>query len=227
MNKIKITGEDRLNINEIQKRAEKMRQQVGGTIFGFPINEADPLSKYAVTVYTVAGYNTYPEPLTIQEAAAGILETLNGFKENGMDDDYERNVRLVSYDAQLNAPDVTMRRLRNTPRVFNSNAPVYEEGVDVTSCNEEEGDFLITARGLLKWTYIEMIENKNPKAIQFMHEYYKLLAIRKYGKTAAAIKQEVRRMNRGAAIAWIEQTHQKYVHDDTEIISIMDSLTPP
>ena len=57
-----------------------------------------------------------------------------------------------------------------------------------------------------------------------MVEFYQLLAMRKYGKTVAAIKQEVRRMGKDQAIKWIEQTHKKYIHDDMEIMNIFNRL---
>ena len=77
---------------------------------------------------------------------------------------------------------------------------------------------------LLILSYLLMIDKKNLKASRCMDEYYKLLATRKYGKTAAAIKQEVRKMGKGKAIKWLEQTYKKYVYDDMEIIGILDSL---
>lgn len=81
---------------------------------------------------------------------------------------------------------------------------------------------IISARGLLKFSYIEMVDEKNPKASRFMNEYYKLLATRKYGKTAVAIKQEVRKMSKDQAFRWLEQTFEKYVHDDMEIMNFLN-----
>ncbi|MNW41402.1 hypothetical protein D3C74_185390 [compost metagenome] len=145
---------------------------------------------------------------------------MEGFKANGWDSDYERNVRFISYQAQLDAPSVTMRKLKKE----NLSKPVFQENEDVILRNGEEGH-LISARGLLKFSYMEMVTEKNPKAIQFMNEYYKLLAMRKYGKTAAAIRQEVNRMAKDQALKWIEKTQERYIHDDTEIMNIMKLLT--
>lgn len=209
-----------MNKTAIEEKAKELRGRVGGTIFSFPINETDPFSKYAVAVYTGSGYNIYPEPLSIEEAAAGVYETLKGFKSIGLDDNYERNVRFVSYDAQMDAPNVTMRRLKKE----NVSRPLLKKGADVMENPDDPEGYLFSSRGLLKWTYIEMMDNKTPKAIQFMEEYYKMLAGMRYGKTAAAIKQEVRRLSKEEAIAWIEKTHARYVKDGSVIIGIMQRL---
>lgn len=103
------------NLKAIEKKAEALRHQLGGKIFAFPINEFDPFSKYAVTMFSGKKFHTFPEPLDISAAAAGVATTLESFKKNGWDADYSRNVRFISYEAQMNAPHVTMRRLKNDP----------------------------------------------------------------------------------------------------------------
>jgi hypothetical protein len=208
-----------LNKGQIEKKAAELRKQLGGTIFAFPIHEEEPFSEYAVVVYAGGKYHLYPEAADVSLAALGVKTILEQFKKIGQDSDYKRNVRFISYDAQINAPSVTMRRLKKD----NVSKPLLKEGVDVFKRNDEEG-YLFNSRGLLKWTYIEMVDEKNPKAVHFMDEYYKLLAIRKYGKTAAAIKQEIRRMNKEQAIDWIERTYKQYIRDDTEVMNIMQTL---
>lgn len=69
-----------------------------------------------------------------------------------------------------------------------------------------------------------MVNDNNPKSILFMNEYYKLLAMRKYGKTAAAIKQEVHEMGKDQAFRWLEQTYKKFIYNDMEIINILNNL---
>ncbi|PAD73696.1 hypothetical protein [Paenibacillus campinasensis] len=209
-----------MNKSHIELRAQELRKELGGTIFSFPIVEEDPHSKYAVAVYMGRNnFRIYPNPLTIEEASAGIIATLEAFKENGFDHDYDRNVRLVSYQAQIDAPNLTMRRLKKA----NVSKPLFEEGIDLLRKSGDE-EVMFSGRGLLKWTYIEMIDNKNAKAIQFMDEYYKLLAMRKYGKTAAAIRQEVRRKTKEQGIEWIERTFKQFISDGREIINIMNML---
>lgn len=69
-----------------------------------------------------------------------------------------------------------------------------------------------------------MVEEGNQKACQFMEHYYRLLAMRKYGKTAAAIRQEVRKMGKDQVLGWLEQTFEKYIHNDMEVMKFLDIL---
>lgn len=212
-----------MNLKDIESKAAAIRAAYGGTIFSFPVNKNDPFSEYAVAVYTGSEYKVYGESMPIEEASAGIFGILEGYKKIGIDPDYDTHVRLVSYEAQVNAPSVTMRRLKKTKGTFQVLNPVFENGVDVHIGDGEE-EFYFSARGLIKYSYIEMVNEKNPKAIKFMDEYYGLLASKKYGKTAAAIRQEVRRMGRNEALKWIENTYSKYIHDDQEVKNILNSL---
>jgi len=199
------------------EKAKQLRERVGGTIFAFPNQEDNPLSSYAIVMYAGGRYFPYPNATDISMASAGVLILLEELKKVGQDADYERNVRIVSYQAQMDAPSTVMRQLRK------SHSKPFFSGDDYKEASEEAED-TISARGVLKLSYIQMTEEKNPKAILFMDEYYKLLATRKYGKTAAAIKQEVRKMTKDQALRWLEKTFEKHVHEDMEIFSIISSL---
>jgi len=198
--------------------AKQLKERLGGTIFAFPTEEDNPFSAYAVVRYANGEYFAFPDAINIAEASAGVLATLKGLREIGLDADYERNVRIVSYQAQMDAPSTVMRRLKKE----NITKPFFR-GTDISEENEE-GSRDISARGLIKMSYLMVVDENNPKASQFMDEYYKLLAMRKYGKTSAAIKQEVRRMGKDQAFTWLEQTYKKFIHDDTEIINIFNRL---
>lgn len=214
----------RAEIKAIEKKAAELREQHGGTIFVFPIKEDDPFSKYVFTFYLGKKFTTYPQYMSINEAASNILETLNTLKENGYDSDYERNVRMITYEAQVNAPDVTMRRLKNSGHFIKKNdkpTGYLQEGIDVFSTDD---GYNFSAKGLIKFTYLSMVDDDLPKAHQFMDKYYKLLAMRRYGKTSVAIKHEVRKMNKDQAIQWIEKTYKQYIHDDMEVSNILNSL---
>ena len=200
------------------ERAKQLKEQFGGTIFSFPIEESNPFSAYAVVMYAGGQYFAYPDATDISMASAGVLILLEELKKIGQDANYERNVRLVSYQAQMDAPSTVMHRLKKE----NASKPIYS-GDDYKEATEEAED-QISARGVLKFSYVTMVEDKKPKATQFMDEYYKLLAMRKYGKAASAIKQEVHRMGKDQAIKWIEQTYEKYIHDDMEIMNIFNGL---
>lgn len=209
-----------MNPKEIEKKAEDLRKQLGGTIFAFPINEADPLSKYAVVMYAGEKYHVYPECTDVSQAAVGVKTILEQLAKHGMDADYQRNVRFIHYEAQMNAPSVTMRRLKKDPTTHTNAQPI----ADYTPRDDGEAGYYVSARGVLKFSYLSMVDDNLPKAKQFMDEYYKLLAMRRYGKTAAAIRQEVRRMNKDQGVKWIEATYRKYIHDDTEIMNILQTL---
>ena len=204
---------------KVKLRAKEIRESLGGTIFAFPIEEDNPFSAYAVVVYREGMYFVYPRVTNISEAALGVTTILDLLKKEGLPVNYEKDVRLISYQTQMDAPDVTMRRLKKG----NVSSPLIQKGEDFQDGNEETGP-LLSARGFLKITYLEMVDEDNPKAIRVMDEYYKILAMNRYGKTAAAIKREVSKMGKEFAIRWIEQTYEKFVKDPMDIINIVDSL---
>lgn len=92
--------------------AKSLRKQLGGTIFAFPIEPDNPFSTYAVVVYADGKYFVYPEATDITAAATGVLTILEEFKRIGMAKDYNKDVRMVSYQKQMDAPSVVMRRLK-------------------------------------------------------------------------------------------------------------------
>lgn len=97
--------------SKVLKVAAKLKQETGGIIFGFPTDENDPFSKYTVVVFSGGKYHVYPEAENIQLAAVGVNTIIECFRKVGKNIIFSRDVRLVSYDAQMKAPDVTMRRL--------------------------------------------------------------------------------------------------------------------
>lgn len=209
-----------MDIQAVEQRATELMDRVGGRIFAFPLDEQDPYSKYAVTMHDGVGFKTFPEPLVIEEAASGVAEILKGLASIGADADYERNVRFVSYEPQMNAPSVTMRRLKKElPQ------PGLVSGVDIIPKEDAKDGYYFSGRGLVKFTYFSMVDDKLPKAVQFMDSYYKLLSMKRYGKTAAAIKQEVRRMNKDEATRWIERTYARYIKNDMEVLNLMNTLS--
>lgn len=211
----------------VEQRADEIRKERGGKIFAFPYEIDNPHSKYVVTLYTGDQYITYPKLLDdISDAAAGVQRLLETLKRNGQDADFERVVRFVSYEAQVNAPDVRMRKLKKEGHLINQSAPrgFLKTGVDVKPFENGEEGYNFSAQGVIKMSYLTMVEDKTPNASKFMNDYYKLLAMKKYGKTAAGIKQEVYRMDKSEAISWIERTYKKYVNSDFEIFDIFNSL---
>lgn len=211
-------------MNQLKQRAiskaKQLRQELGGTIFAFPVEEHNQFSEYVVVMYAGGTYHIFPHTNIINDAAIGVMTALEEMKKNGYAINYEKDVRFISYESQMNAPDVTMRRLKKQT----NRKPTMQESEDYYKKGVSEEDYSFSARGIIKFSYLAMVDDDLPKGAQFMNEYYKLLAMRKYGKTAAAIKQEVRRMNKDEAIGWIERTYKKYIRDDMEIFNIMQLL---
>lgn len=106
-----------MNKKQLQQKADNLRKQMGGTVFAFPVKEEDPFSAYAVVMFAGNKYHVYPKASNISEAAVGIATITKLMKESGYNFDYEKDVRFISYAAQINAPDVTMRRLRGKERI--------------------------------------------------------------------------------------------------------------
>lgn len=208
--------------SEIRAKAKALRERVGGTIFSFPIEEDNPHSEYAVVVYAGNNYFVYPQASDMSLAATGVMTILDLFKKEGIPASYEKDVRFLSYQAQVDAPNVMMRRLKKKV-CFGLAKPVYQKDLDVRDGTEETGP-LFSARGVLKVNYFSMIDDNLPKAAQFMDKYYELLASRRYGKTASAIKREVRKMSKGDAVRWLEQTYERFIKDPIDIFNIFNGV---
>ena len=212
-----------LDIAAMETRAADYRRQSGGRYFAFPIDPSHPMSRYAVAAWSDGRFRVFPYPLTVEEAAAGMCALIEGVEQTfGGKVNYDRDVRFFSYDAQMDGPSVTMRRLKKSGEFTREAKGYLKHGEDVTKSEEaSEERYLFSGRGLVKYSYLLSVDEKNPKAERFMDGYYRLLALRRYGKTAAAIKQEVRRMDKDAAIRWIEYTYEQYIEDETPIFELL------
>lgn len=115
--------------SEIKVRAENMRKELGGTIFAFPVEEENPFPKYAVVMFVGGEYKVFPETANIEEAATGILIILEQMQKEGHDVNYTKDVRFVNYQAQIDAPSVTMRRLKkeNVSKPINASLVMYKD----------------------------------------------------------------------------------------------------
>lgn len=206
-----------LNIKAIEERARAYKERLGGMIFVFPVDEENPYSLYAFASFKGTDCWVYPEAAPMEDAAGHVLATLELLNESGFPSTYEKDVRFISCEAQMNGPSLAVRRLKKAER----KEPFFEDGVDGGANPDDLEGYLFSARGVIKVGYLQMMDEKNPKGKQFMEGYYQLLASRRYGKTAAAIRQEVRRMSKDEARKWIENTYTKYVQDDREILDML------
>lgn len=102
-----------MNKKKMIKRAKRIKKDSGGKVFAFPIDRDDPFSKYVLVLDLGVEFNVFPEKLDITEVAQCIFEAIQIFERNGFKISYEEDVRFVVYEAQMNAPSVTMRRLRD------------------------------------------------------------------------------------------------------------------
>lgn len=103
---------DKSQEDEIIKKAKNIAKGNGGKIFAFPTEEENPFSKFALVVRSGSKYIVFGELLEIQEVAQGILETIKTLKRNGINTNYDNDVRFVFYEAQMNSPSLIMKELR-------------------------------------------------------------------------------------------------------------------
>jgi hypothetical protein len=92
-----------MNESQAIVRAKQIKEQSGGIVFAFPTEESNPFSPYAIVVYAEGQYFVYPPAANISEAALGVLTIMEEFKKIGVDIDYEKDVRLISYQTQMDA----------------------------------------------------------------------------------------------------------------------------
>ncbi len=208
---------------QIEMQAMEYRAKFGGNFFTFPIEPDNPHSLYAFAMYDGQNYHLYAEAVPVEEAAAHLRIAIEAYEEVfGTKIDWDRDVKFISTESQVNSDSVTMRRLRNSGELRPAAPTGYLTSEDVRHETEPEERYLFSARGLIKFMYLE--SHDTPKAAEFMDKYYQLLAMKKYGATAAHIKREVKRMSKDDAVKWIERTYSKYIHDDSEIFDLMPGL---
>lgn len=198
------------DIAEVEQRASEYRQQLAGKYFAFPIEPSNPVSEYAVVAFLDGHPKVFPRPLSIEEAAASLHALIEGLEQEfGLELDYDRDVRFITYAAQMDGPSVTMRRLKKSGELKQEPKGYLTRGKDVTEYQEDGEDrILFSGRGLVKYSYLLEVDEKNPKAERFMDGYYRMLAMHRYGKTAAAI-------------LWIEHTYERYIEDETPIFELL------
>ncbi|MDA8336011.1 MAG: hypothetical protein M0Z41_13690 [Peptococcaceae bacterium] len=100
----------------IKQKAIDLRNRLGGTIFIFPAEAENPYSEYAMAAYVGGGkWKICPGTGEIQDVCGGLAGAIQESAAMGVHIDYNRDVRIITYPAQMNAPSVIMRRLRDNP----------------------------------------------------------------------------------------------------------------
>lgn len=105
--------------DSIKQKAIDLRNRLGGSIFVFAVEPDNPFSEYALAAYIGDDkWTICPFTGAIEDVCGGLMGAMQEFETRGLHIDYNRDVRVVSYPAQMNAPSVTMRRLRNHPEYY-------------------------------------------------------------------------------------------------------------
>lgn len=105
----------KINVNAVKAQAKDLQRRLGGVIFVFPVDEADPYSEYAFVTHMGGKYLVFPDSADIGAAAQYVNRMLEVLKKHGYSPDYERDVRFVSYQPQFKAPSIMMKKLRDDP----------------------------------------------------------------------------------------------------------------
>ncbi|ASS64710.1 hypothetical protein [Paenibacillus sp. RUD330] len=209
-----------MNKAEIEKRAVSYREQLGGKVIMFPVDELNPISLYAVCIHDGKKFFVYDKAVPVEEAASYIKVFMEALEAEGLDSDYSRDVRFISSEAQMKG-HLTLRRLKKEDDRKQQAVQRFDEDFQ----DDGKGGKLISARGLISLSYRLMVEEKNPVATEFMNNFFRLLQTRRYGKTAAAIKQELRRMSLIERDEWINRIYSssRYIQCAEEVFA----LVPP
>lgn len=81
-----------------------------------------------------------------------------------------------------------------------------------------EEEFLMTARGVLLFSYFLWIDEKNEKAGNTIKKYCEHLAMKGYSAGKSQIWRELKQKNKDQAVEWLENTYDLYIDDDNLII---------
>lgn len=87
-----------------------------------------------------------------------------------------------------------------------------------------EEEILFTGRGVVLMAFLLWVDEKNAKSKLFLQRYCNLVAMRGYGKGSSEILAEVLAMGKDEGVDWVRDTYDKYIHNDTEAIQIMQEL---
>lgn len=99
-------------MNELISTAKDIQRECGGKIFAFPIEPDNPHSKYALVMDVGGNFKAFDKPMDVEEEAEGVLYLINLFNEENIKCTYEEDVRFIFYEAQRNAPSISMRKLK-------------------------------------------------------------------------------------------------------------------
>ena len=160
------------------------------------------------------------EPMNLNEAAQCAAVALDVFKNDlGETFNPDEVISITDEALEVNrkhdiASAQFFKDIRSGAFKYCQPAPVP----DVTKGEDDE--MLLSARGVLLFSYLTWIEEKTEPAKKFMLRYCQLLASRGYGKGATQIFREMNAMDKNSGCAWIRQTYKEYTHNDKEVIAL-------
>lgn len=91
---------------------------------------------------------------------------------------------------------------------------------------EIDGEVLLSGRGVLKMSMMAYKDGRTANGEAVIAEVCKLLALRRYGKGAEAIQQDIDGMDLEAALQWVEGIWDKYLTGD-DVLDLISRLTRP
>ena len=92
---------------------------------------------------------------------------------------------------------------------------------------DKKGEPLYTVRGTLKMGLLLWRDEANHGAREVLRRYCQYLALHGYGRGAREILDDLDALNTDQAIAWIQDTHARFVTDDDSLLRyILGALEP-
>ncbi len=163
------------------------------------------------------------QPYTLYEAGSGLagaLEEIN--KARGTNYQIHEVLRITDEALQVNKNhDLASAKLLKELRAgdYSNIAPRRQESVPRTTKKLVDGEeeHMLNMPALVCVTIAAWVKDKLPKPKEFLNEFCKLLAARKYGGSAAAIFAEVEKLHEGNTARWVEGVFNQCVNDDDVI----------
>ena len=84
-------------------------------------------------------------------------------------------------------------------------------------------DMYLTSTGVIQFIFSAWREQQLPKAELALQKYCEYLAMRRYGKAATEIFQELEKKDISEGVSWIKMTFNKYITNQTDVINYITS----
>ncbi len=98
-----------------------------------------------------------------------------------------------------------------------------QEPMTRTMIIDGKEEVMLSARGLMLFSFYAWRDDRKPNGKQFLKEYCRLLATRKYGGTASEIFKALEAMSKDEGAAWMQHTFDQYM-GDYDIVGLFQGL---